>query len=653
MVDVLTPTIRHDGCKQSDKSNSSSSLENSCPHVLLVSSIATTNILLLLTDVYRSSIMAGNQKVGAITGKIPVKESVDRIREFYSKESKSPDSVGSPLHKANPNVDFTGYRLSELLGNVSNGYWWRLYIDPKHYAKAIEANPKNPGEVYDKKALKDYSHDSPGYQAAMTAAFRRFLDYDTSSSQIVLNMFNYRRIFEAISLKGTSTKYVERGGTQNVQYPTAPLLAADLVSTTTDIAAVYEREIFGKRLTIQPISDSKAPRVDQKYFTTWVKPYLKNGPQVNSLGCGNWEPVLEDVFAKLQLDIDAAPTRIKQLEAIARAIRRIHMLHIFTDGNKSVNIHLLLPHLLLRYRFGLPIGGKYRHQFNNPEVLDELFQGGYTVEEIAQCLWIVQDFGLLSKTHADTILYDNKGSSDSTHDNISRGDHKRDAQPQSDSPATNHSKDHQQISPGKDTVADHKHDGGDLKADVQPNSPSGPDHSKDPHKPTPSKGAGANHNRKGVQDTPENAHADHKKTASSTPSKPTAPPTSHVTHTPAATSTNQKPRKVKVSSTTSILHNGKQSNISQNGSQTTITHDGTQSGTSHNGSQITITHTTSDASNAPGEMIHTLVTHGDLSHTTITHAGGQTTIMHHNKAQSSLGTAASASHPQHTVPVTH
>ena len=484
----------------------------------------------------------------------------------------------------------------------------------------------------------------------MVAAFRHYLD-DVFNNDVLkmnepLSVDRYRQMFKDTN---THVKYVkpEKQGEERSrlvwgQCPTAPALVADLVppagnkNEKLSTKMIKEMGVNRKRLVIYPEErerkgsvEQKLPKLDGVLLIEYYN--MKRADSANtidSLPCENWTPVLMDVFQRFEDDMRMAPTRIHQLQAIARVIRRVHMLNIFTEGNTRVNIHLLLSHLLLKYRFGLPLGGKYRQEFERPQALDEMFQGGYTVEQIAQFLWIAQDFGRLSNNKADTILHQ-----DSSKGNGPPGHH-----------------DANSDNKGSPSPKQDKNGGGDDKKDVhhKPES-SGTDHGRISHNAGSGKETSVNHHHSGAKDPSKDTNTGPEQTDSSTQPKLVNPPASHVDHDSSGSLANQKNPKVDVSKTTNISHNGKRSHVFQNGSQTTITHNGTQSGINHSGSLTTIAHNdpSGKASTTPGNLVHVLVNHSDGSHTTVTHARGQTTIMHHNPSQPLLSSTASLSNPQH------
>ncbi len=71
-----------------------------------------------------------------------------------------------------------------------------------------------------------------------------------------------------------------------------------------------------------------------------------------------------------------AGSDIEKLEVIAKQVRTLQIVHPFTDYNRRVNNHILLPKMLMENGFP-PV---------MPDASDRLFQGGFSKREIAESL---------------------------------------------------------------------------------------------------------------------------------------------------------------------------------------------------------------------------------------------------------------------------
>jgi hypothetical protein len=97
--------------------------------------------------------------------------------------------------------------------------------------------------------------------------------------------------------------------------------------------------------------------------------------------------IVNEAFRLFREEMGKADKRHKQLYAIARLIRTLHVLHTFSDGNGRLNVYLLLPRLLLQHGFGPPL--RLGHYFS-PDTLYWLFNGAFSLDQIVVFLWFAQ-----------------------------------------------------------------------------------------------------------------------------------------------------------------------------------------------------------------------------------------------------------------------
>ncbi|KAI1114218.1 hypothetical protein F5Y14DRAFT_415059 [Nemania sp. NC0429] len=117
------------------------------------------------------------------------------------------------------------------------------------------------------------------------------------------------------------------------------------------------------------------------------------------------------------------------LKSIVKMLRTIHIIHPKGDGMGRTNWGTLLPLVLTKYGFGLPLGGKYGTPDAKiaPDFVDMstaqdscidrgamnfMFSGGYTIDEITDFLWLMQDHGLEARKRGEpTALFQGPASS--------------------------------------------------------------------------------------------------------------------------------------------------------------------------------------------------------------------------------------------------
>jgi hypothetical protein len=320
--------------------------------------------------------------------------------------------------------------ITKVLGDQSHGYWWRLFIDPKdwkdaltdhYYAKTKQQHHKeHPELLYDHQ-----KKSSAGFLENINLAYQHYLTNPAWVAQ--LDYAEYEKIWETARIK--SDDYVSRTGMADMaSFGTSVHLANDLLGK--------EEQIAGRPLVAEgPITDGKGnPRKDEHgnpiklesldeetldYYLDdmrWGEAYSyhlagrdqmytggggRKGKQRDEFGFDENKDLpdaINDVCKQFNAEIAHAVTRGDQLRAIARSVRRMHILHVFSDGCGRVNISTVLPAMLMHFGFGLPLGGRFRKHVDMRSQYF-MFNGGFSVDTIAKWLCVMQDFGIRDLTH--------------------------------------------------------------------------------------------------------------------------------------------------------------------------------------------------------------------------------------------------------------
>jgi hypothetical protein len=79
-----------------------------------------------------------------------------------------------------------------------------------------------------------------------------------------------------------------------------------------------------------------------------------------------WSKLVDQIFADYYGEISSAQDDDTRLEVIAKTITKLQITHPFQDGNRRLNVHVILPKLLLENNFKPAISPDVRH----------IFQGG-------------------------------------------------------------------------------------------------------------------------------------------------------------------------------------------------------------------------------------------------------------------------------------
>ncbi|WP_369223837.1 hypothetical protein AB5J52_24035 [Streptomyces sp. R39] len=246
--------------------------------------------------------------------------------------------------------------------------WWRGQIDPAHHEEARRTHPGNPGELYD-------HQESPGFQASMTAAYDKYLNSGDIGERVDFAM--YQGMHDAV-VSGLNQELDPSG---KDGYATSFPLRAN-----SPTPSVRDEEIGGKRLTIK--ADEFRPRGIRPDALTWYG-RMHGAPNVlieTLYDHKEIESLITEVLDRFYADLDKAKTDRDRFRAMGRAVRSIHIIHPYEDTNRRLNVHVLLPRLLLASGFQPVI-------FKD---MDQLFQGGRSLDQIADALEHGQGLDLAS-----------------------------------------------------------------------------------------------------------------------------------------------------------------------------------------------------------------------------------------------------------------
>ncbi|MFC4852600.1 protein-glutamine glutaminase family protein [Actinophytocola glycyrrhizae] len=232
--------------------------------------------------------------------------------------------------------------------------WYRLYLDPAHFDLAEALFPHDPGSFYD--------HDeSPGFQASMEAAYERFLDPEKFPEQR-LNADVYEQMHDVVN---SSLKDKTNWTAQDYEATTFPLRAEN------PSPDVLTETVAGRPLLVEGgdylVGGNAVAFIDR----TGNRPYITTNYEFKDV-----KGLVDAVFDQFYDDMANARTDADRFKAIGRAVRTVHIVHPFNDTNRRLNVHLLLPRLLLESGFQ-PVAFKD---------MDQLFQGGRSLDQIADAL---------------------------------------------------------------------------------------------------------------------------------------------------------------------------------------------------------------------------------------------------------------------------
>lgn len=254
---------------------------------------------------------------------------------------------------------------------VPRDQWWRLYLDPKHHDAAQDAYPSDPGSYYD-------NDQSPGFQKGMIEAYEQFLNNPDINSNN-LDADTYKQIHEKV------TRYL------NKQFDWTGAPTPKGISSPTsfpvrspDISPDVLTEDIGGRPLVQDFNLALRQTDGPKpvTFTSTIMDRrgisaIRRPRSITTNYSRNDAPTLVNtIFDQYRHERQNSTTPDATLAAIARTIRKLHITHPFQDGNRRLNVHVILPKLLLDNGFQPVIA---------PD-MDQLFQGGRSIDDIVTVL---------------------------------------------------------------------------------------------------------------------------------------------------------------------------------------------------------------------------------------------------------------------------
>ncbi|AXX33773.1 Flagellar hook-length control protein FliK [Actinosynnema pretiosum subsp. pretiosum] len=296
------------------------------------------------------------------------------VQDPAVQDPASPDAKSDADADADaaPDVDVPPARQPQNLESVlPRDQWWRLFLDPRDHNDAQAQQPHDPGNLYD-------TQSSPGFKQSMETAYEQVLNPPDMSAQR-LTSADYKRMHE-LATANLKQQFDWSGqlGPQGNAIPTEFPLRNDTVA-----ADVLSDSINGRPLMIDMqahfANPSTGPVQDP---LTILNRHSYDNPAISTNYRFDEAPGLIDaVLTRYYENTANAKTDHEKLREIARVVRTSHIIHPFQDGNRRLNVHLLLPRLLLEQGF-------------KPVILPEmpqLFQGGFDLDQIATALAGGQD----------------------------------------------------------------------------------------------------------------------------------------------------------------------------------------------------------------------------------------------------------------------
>jgi hypothetical protein len=252
-----------------------------------------------------------------------------------------------------------GGQSASLHDHIPQNEWWKLYIDPKNHATAVEHYPDNPGSFYD--------HDrSPGYQEGMVSAYTQFLG-DPKAAHTPLNADSYHTIHDlAVSNLGRDIGW---SGGRPTHFPLRGMqLAPDIF-----------HETVGGRPLVHDLAthDWSKPLTGPKPITITTNAIFNNHSISTNYGRGEAPGLVDDVFQRHYDTVGQSGIGTDgKLASIASTVRALHVIHPFEDGNLRTNVQIVLPKLLLEQGFRPVV----------PDDMYTIFQGGHSVGQMVDSL---------------------------------------------------------------------------------------------------------------------------------------------------------------------------------------------------------------------------------------------------------------------------
>ncbi|WP_194893001.1 protein-glutamine glutaminase family protein [Catenulispora pinisilvae] len=311
--------------------------------------------------------------------------------------------------------------------------WWKLYINPKDHGLAEEvlhnrawegAGMSRPGDLYDveKRVPKSErgrppeansgdvvpGHGQYPFRDSMESSYKKFLD-SADGSQLGFGEYHQfhaetvklmpRNRFTGFHKPSTVLHEPDEAKTQ---FPISGKPADDLENETYLGRHLIQRESADNNLS-QLVSERDVtrhpddPPLDDPYYrrsnlVPWGEYKQSDLPitvHTDSNIYANYslsarEPIYRAIMHEYVRGIKAATDDGAKLTAIAKAVRALHISHLYGDGNGRTHLSLLLQKLLLDNGFrvtvlpGTDIGGA--------GTFDSLFSGGYPLAAIVEAI---------------------------------------------------------------------------------------------------------------------------------------------------------------------------------------------------------------------------------------------------------------------------
>lgn len=260
----------------------------------------------------------------------------------------------------------------KLSSHAPRDEWWKMYINPVDHERAKAFNPDNPGSLYDHKGSGVHP-PAPGWQESMTSAYDSILEDNPGHISTAAD-------YERVHLRATASIDPSKTRSDHTKWSSGSTqfpLRGNEISPDTMASTVR-----GRTLAL-PLNKALSAMSSGKIGKDEVVAILMNEPR-NFINAYKTEEQAKQLVATALTEyywrIEQTRNRRERLEAIARVIRNLQLIHPFQDGNQRTNVQLLLVRFLLDQGFKpiLP-----------PDAI-MLFNGAYSTAQIAEALYRVQ-----------------------------------------------------------------------------------------------------------------------------------------------------------------------------------------------------------------------------------------------------------------------
>ncbi|GGO94369.1 hypothetical protein [Wenjunlia tyrosinilytica] len=273
-------------------------------------------------------------------------------------------SQAARLHA--PSSSSVGGEPAHLSTYLPQDQWWKLYIDPIHHEAAQERFPENPGGYYD----NDPVDPSPGYQQSMQEAYQKFLDSPEAMSAR-MDAKAYEEMHWKAAEHLTDAAATQWSGNGVTEFP----LRGDQASSSP------KEELLSDRELLLDVQEYFSAGVSHSRMPDPITILDRSNPQAQAILKTNYQAdqvqgLVEKSFERYYDEAAQSKNDEEKLQAIGKQIRTLQIVHPFTDYNRRVNNHILLPKMLMENGFP-PV---------MPDASNKLFQGGFSKQQIAESL---------------------------------------------------------------------------------------------------------------------------------------------------------------------------------------------------------------------------------------------------------------------------